>query len=58
MQLEAKEPIYRGFASGGSTFKYLVLVNPAIVADFETGGIDKADSRASPKLVTHVGTQG
>ena len=49
VQFEAKEPIDRGFAACREVFKHFVLNNPAIVADFQGGGIHKADAATLAK---------
>ena len=41
VQLEAKEPAYRGFASGGQPGKHFVPVNAPVVADRQRGGINE-----------------
>ena len=55
MQLEAKEPINRGFATGGFIRKHFVLREAAVVTDFDTGRIHKTDAATLAKTRAQVG---
>jgi len=43
MELEAVEPTHGGFAPAGHLLENLVVVNAAVVADHQGGGIDEDD---------------
>lgn len=57
MELEAKEPIDRGFATSGQASKHLVASNPAVMAYLEAAAIDEADAGTGTKTVLQIHAQ-
>ena len=57
MQFEAKEPIDRSFSACGKVFKHFMLWNPAVVADFQRGGVHKTDAATLTKTRSQISAQ-
>jgi len=57
MELETKQPIYRGFAPRRQLVKDTVPRNSSIVAHLQAGGIDEADATALPKALFEIDAQ-